>query len=160
MTKRVVSCKVCGTEFEPHYPNVKLCSAACRKISNHQSREHWRSKTPDNKSRWAGYSKAYRQRNPIKSKLTFLRIRAEKLEVPFDLDEQWLEENSHSSCPVLGIPLDSSSRDNTPSVDRLFPEKGYTKENCVVMSMKANRLKSDASIEDIEKILQFMKNKA
>ena len=154
-----VNCKVCGSEFTPNYPSTKICSEACRKVQRKVSRDKWRTKTPEHKTLWSGYSKAYRERNPHKAKLTALRIRAEKLGLPFDLDEQWLEENCPAVCPVLGLPLDGKSRDTTLSFDRLVPEQGYTKDNCVPMSMKANRLKSNASLEDLERIVAFLKEK-
>ncbi|RWZ87313.1 MAG: hypothetical protein EO766_12370 [Hydrotalea sp. AMD] len=62
-------------------------------------------------------------------------------------------------CPILGIPLDFNkghSRDSTPSIDRIDNKLGYIKGNIAVISMKANRLKSDASISDVRAILSYM----
>jgi hypothetical protein len=61
-------------------------------------------------------------------------------------------------CPVLGIPLVWGDRltNNTPSIDRVIPEKGYVKGNCVVISMKANRLKNNASEDDLRAILKYV----
>tara|TARA_B100000925_G_scaffold236384_1_gene185101 strand:+ start:744 stop:860 length:117 start_codon:yes stop_codon:yes gene_type:complete len=36
-------------------------------------------------------------------------------------------------------------------LDRIDPKKGYTKENAIVVSMLANRIKTDAKLEDIGK---------
>lgn len=62
-------------------------------------------------------------------------------------------------CPVFGVPLVSSSKitDNTPSIDRLVPELGYTKGNVVVISLKANRLKGHGTTEELERLLLWMK---
>jgi hypothetical protein len=64
-------------------------------------------------------------------------------------------------CPILNIPiiLDSNlkTRDNSPSIDRLVPELGYTKENIRIISYRANTIKNSASIEEIEKILMYLK---
>lgn len=64
-------------------------------------------------------------------------------------------------CPILGIPLVPSnageSRDNSPSIDKIDPSKGYVKNNIQIISMKANRIKSNATIADIEKILEYLK---
>lgn len=62
-------------------------------------------------------------------------------------------------CPLLGIKLvrDFSDRSSAPSLDRVIPELGYTKENIRVISMKANTMKRDLSIEFIEKLLVYMK---
>ncbi len=83
--------------------------------------------------------------------------RAKKYGVPFTL--------KHSDvvvpefCPVLGIKLKNQRGkmcESSPTIDRLYPEKGYTKENICIMSNRANRIKSDASIEELEKIISFM----
>lgn len=62
-------------------------------------------------------------------------------------------------CPVLGIPLYFSkghNRGNTPSVDRIDNAKGYVKGNVAVISMKANALKKNATIEELKSILAYM----
>ena len=51
-------------------------------------------------------------------------------------------------CPVLGIPLEfreKGKRDNSPSVDRIVPSKGYVPGNVAVISFLANRLKSNCT---------------
>jgi hypothetical protein len=63
------------------------------------------------------------------------------------------------TCPALGIPLDhqyGKRKDNTPSVDRVDNSIGYTPENSVVISWRANRLKNDASLAEVEGILSYM----
>lgn len=66
-------------------------------------------------------------------------------------------------CPVLGIPLEMGTRkakDNSPSLDRVDSSKGYVKGNVRVISWRANRLKSDATIGEVAAILAYMrKNK-
>ncbi len=65
-------------------------------------------------------------------------------------------------CEVLGIELvyksDKDNRvDGLASLDKIYPEKGYTVGNVKIISHKANVLKSDASIEQLEKILDYMR---
>lgn len=60
-------------------------------------------------------------------------------------------------CPVLGIPLDGSHFDTRPSIDRVIPAKGYVPGNIKVISMRANRIKTDSTIEELEKVLQYYK---
>lgn len=67
-------------------------------------------------------------------------------------------------CPALGLPLDySGSRlggaDNSPSIDRLNPELGYVKGNVVVLSMKANRIKNNATSEELFKVAAYLQSK-
>lgn len=63
-------------------------------------------------------------------------------------------------CPILGIKIDRSvngKKENSPSLDRKDLTKGYTKENITVISNRANRIKSDATLEEITLIMKYMK---
>lgn len=63
-------------------------------------------------------------------------------------------------CPVLGIPLRygiGKAIDNSPTIDRIDNSKGYTKENIVIISYRANRIKSNATIKELEQISNFYK---
>jgi hypothetical protein len=64
-------------------------------------------------------------------------------------------------CPVLGIELDYFAeegwKENSPSFDRLDPKKDYCKGNVFIMSMRANRIKNDGTLEEHQKIVDFMK---
>ena len=59
-------------------------------------------------------------------------------------------------CPVLGIDLTaadgSGGRPNSATLDRLSPTRGYVPGNIAVISMKANRMKSDCWPEDIMRV--------
>ena len=70
-------------------------------------------------------------------------------------------EKCGDKCPVFGFKFNKNStknnRDYAPSLDRIDPKKGYTKENTIVVSMLANRIKTDAKIEDIGKVYNFYK---
>lgn len=63
-------------------------------------------------------------------------------------------------CPVLGIPLRVASghpNSNSPSIDRIDNSKGYTPDNIIVVSYKANTIKNSATVEELEKITTFYK---
>lgn len=65
-------------------------------------------------------------------------------------------------CPLLGIKLDkgcAGGSDHSPSLDRIDPTGGYTKDNIWVISMKANRLKNDATLAEMEMLLTNWKKK-
>jgi hypothetical protein len=65
-------------------------------------------------------------------------------------------------CPVLGLKILKNSDirfiDNSPSLDRIDINKGYVKGNVKVISIKANRLKNNATIEETKKILKYMED--
>lgn len=65
-------------------------------------------------------------------------------------------------CPILGIKLEAGfdkSRDNSPSVDRIFLDKGYTPDNIQVISYLANRMKNNATLEQIILLGKWAENK-
>ena len=64
-------------------------------------------------------------------------------------------------CPVLKAPFEIATTgrgpgDFSPSLDRIIHELGYVKGNIEVISFKANRIKSDAGIEDVKSVLEYM----
>lgn len=62
-------------------------------------------------------------------------------------------------CPVFGTPiLLKKDRKAGPSVDRIDPCKGYVKGNVRVISMEANRLKNNGTIEQFEQIISYIKS--
>jgi hypothetical protein len=44
--------------------------------------------------------------------------------------------------------------DNSPSLDRIVPEKGYVAGNIRVISQRANRIKSNATVEELRAVLK------
>ena len=59
-------------------------------------------------------------------------------------------------CPVLGITIDKESSLYAPSVDRVDNSRGYTKDNIIVISKRANRLKSDMTLEELKQIIAYI----
>lgn len=67
--------------------------------------------------------------------------------------------NSH--CPMLGIELDyfaMGGKDNMPSFDRIDSLKGYVTGNVQIISLRANRIKNDATVDELCKIADYMRN--
>jgi uncharacterized membrane protein len=61
-------------------------------------------------------------------------------------------------CPALGIPIipaATSRSDNSPSLDRIDNTKGYVRGNVVVVSWLANRMKSNATVEQLVALAAF-----
>lgn len=90
--------------------------------------------------------------------LGLARSRALKKGLPFDLTEE--DVLIPNFCPVLGIPLVRGSglgghRPGSPSLDRIRPELGYVKGNVIVISHRANSLKRDATIDELQSLAAF-----
>lgn len=65
------------------------------------------------------------------------------------------------NCPVLGVPLRRGKgclQSNSPSLDRIDPTKGYAPGNIQVISHRANTLKNNATLEEIEALYLHMKS--
>lgn len=84
---------------------------------------------------------------------TEVKCRAKRLGIEFDIDKSDL--SIPDTCPILGIDLYFSrgkQTDNAPSVDRINPSKGYIKGNVQVISLKANRMKNNGTLEELVKL--------
>ena len=63
-------------------------------------------------------------------------------------------------CPVFGFELKRENRETwmcAPSVDRIDSSKGYIKGNVTVVSRRANILKRDATIGELEQLFNYYK---
>lgn len=83
--------------------------------------------------------------------------RAAKKNLPFDIEQKDVRDLivDLEFCPVLGVKLkwdNDKLLDNSPTLDKIKPELGYVKGNVAVISNKANRIKTDANLEEIGKV--------
>jgi hypothetical protein len=109
----------------------------------------------ESKTGWA-YKKDYFKRNPEMKLLETSRRRARQNDIEWDLTRDDI--TIPPCCPVFETPFDFSSSgrgDNSPSLDRIDSTKGYTKDNIVVVSWRANNLKKDATIDELERLVDF-----
>lgn len=84
------------------------------------------------------------------------RQRAKRGHFLCDLDLDYVRSIVADTCPLLGFPLiyaQPKLSDNSPTLDRKNPTLGYTKGNVAVISHRANRLKSDSTIEELQTLL-------
>lgn len=92
--------------------------------------------------------------------LTRIKSRAKVNSIPFNLE---LEDIIIPEiCPVLNIKIQSvagagTNQYGSPSVDRIDSALGYTKGNIRVISQRANLLKSNATVEELQKVLDDLR---
>jgi hypothetical protein len=82
--------------------------------------------------------------------------RASRLGIPFNIE--YTDIVIPEFCPVLGIRLESTKRRSSgpqpqsPTLDKINPVLGYIKGNTWVISARANSLKNDATLEELQKL--------
>lgn len=89
--------------------------------------------------------------------------RAKRAGVPFSLTEADII--IPRFCPVFGVKLEQALGSkgpgpNSPSLDRRVPEDGYVPGNVVVISNRANRAKSDLTLEELVALADFYRSNA
>lgn len=125
------------------------CTRARRKANYWEDVEQSRA---DNRQ----LQKARYRANPAKAAWASALERARKAGIPFDITVEDIVIPEH--CPVLGIPLQTNeglARDNSPSLDKIVPERGYVKGNIIVISNRANRIKYDATVDELQKVANY-----
>lgn len=156
------SCPDCGARggvdvFYSHKIHKDGLSTRCRSCCKRR--------VMDNPNRNINRAKSY-QKHPVMAMISAAKTRARDRGLDFDLKEEWIA--IPPVCPVLGIPLFFPDRianigsgtgtrhsDHSPSLDRIDPHGGYVRDNVIVVSMRANRIKNDASLDELRKICEF-----
>lgn len=120
-----------------------------RALAQKAARQKLRRQTNDEvRLRDNAAAKRWRLREPIKMLLLHARKRASIRRLKFNIRADQF--SLPSKCPWLGIPiLLGGPKDNSPSLDRKNPTLGYTPGNTEIASWKANRLKSNASLDEL-----------
>jgi hypothetical protein len=92
--------------------------------------------------------------------LSHAKGRAKRKKLPFDMKLEDFE--IPEICPIFGINIEIGAGKrtvqlNSPTLDRIIPEKGYVKGNIQVISHKANMMKNCGSLEEMIKLGEFAK---
>jgi hypothetical protein len=162
-------CKVCtnckehkpATEFWKQKSTPDGLQAWCKGCSkswatkNRDKRQlyekRWREKYPER------YRDSYRKSNaksrlehPERDMVVHARHRAKKKGIAFSLSPEDIVIPKH--CPIFGVELELGKGRvgrNSPSLDRIDPNRGYTPDNVWVISYRANVIKNDAAPEEL-----------
>jgi hypothetical protein len=163
------SCVQCGSVFS-YRPKKKYCSPTC------QRKHYW----ANNKERllqnhlvWTRKNKKHvtaiqikylhndMQRHPWHSLIRSSRKRAAANGILHNLDFAWGKERWTGFCEITGIEFDlpdkrfgHKNRNFFPSIDRIKPELGYTKDNCRFVLWAVNVFKGDGTDADMYEIAE------
>lgn len=61
-------------------------------------------------------------------------------------------------CPVFNTDMVFGNGDYSPSLDRIDSAKGYTKDNCMFISKRANTIKSNATLNELKQLVAFLED--
>lgn len=118
--------------------------------------KEWRSR---NRTKHTETQYSWQERNPGLHLLNVARSRAKLSDIEFALTIDDLGELP-TSCPVFGFELKYGGRGrraaNSASLDRIDSSLGYVPGNVQVISWRANDLKRDATIEELQRLLAYM----
>jgi hypothetical protein len=176
-------CQTCSTDISAKRKKSKFCSLSCATKYNRLlvlqkdvPNEHKKcgkcleiksfNKFRKNKNSAFGYSyfciECDKQRIYTRDKRKVLfnaakkRAKDNNIDFNLELDDIILP----LKCPILGIELvfnTDKAKDNSYSIHRIDPNKGYIKSNIQIISFKANTIKNNASLTEIEKVYLYMK---
>jgi len=99
-----------------------------------------------------------RQKDPRKAMFSEAKSRAKHKGVPFEIQVEDIL--IPTICPILGIPLKvhvGRYEHDSPTLDEVTPKRGYVVGNIAVISHRANRIKNDSSLDDLEAIIRYVK---
>jgi hypothetical protein len=94
------------------------------------------------------------------------RNRAIREKVPFDLTLEDLIDIATDECPIFHTPFvwgasglgKGKTRPDSPTLDRILPEKGYVKGNVAFLSYRANRIKDNGTMQEHYDIADWIWN--
>lgn len=134
-------CTKCGNKAIEGYLYCSSCYDKKRKIAKKMTL----SQSPEKRILYGARTRAKKQ--SLECNLTY-----EDIKIP-------------DKCPILGIPIFTTwtgkcgPNYNSPTIDRLDNTKGYTRDNINIISWRANRIKKDATLEELILIGKWAKNK-
>lgn len=173
-------CELCGAEKQEPLAWYKkrskhFCSRNCANKSRinpnkpnrkDYEKEYW--SRPENKERKKILSKF----NSIKrqsllgnsyKKLMIQRCKSRACNKGLEFNISINDINIPIKCPILKIPLEYNQgyggADNSPALDRIDNNKGYVVGNIQVISSKANRIKTNATADEIKMVYEFLSGK-
>ena len=99
------------------------------------------------------YGKLKRETSRENYLLIRARHRAKKKGLEFSITKEDIR--IPEKCPVFNIPFEKAGM-KAPSIDRIDSSKGYTKENIQIISVRANVVKWNTTLEELKQLVKFL----
>ena len=170
------ACPICGRDLPLEayskgtgvYGRRSICKECDRNLHNTpEARERRRLRRIERRNTVAGLREKEKQTDLLRLQnnedaykkyiIRSAKRRALSQGIPFDID--YTDISIPEYCPLLGIKLnkhvgEGKLHDDSPSLDKIIPELGYIRGNVWVISSKANRIKSNATIELLDLLVK------
>lgn len=179
------TCTKCGevkpyASFSPHKLGIGGVRSICKPCSVQQVMEYRKTekgresarraartyrRTPKGAQAHADSQRRSFASDPVKYLWSRAKRRAAQKGVPFAIEPSDIV--IPERCPILGIPLrigvhgfrvhEFGGDEDSMSLDRIVPELGYVPGNVAVISWRANRLKNNATLDELEALLRWLR---
>ena len=144
-------CKACGHELPFGVFRInRKCRWGRERMRRPCQSDHASLWLKTNPGKNAEHGRAFRRNSTAKYMVGNAKMRAKLKGLPFGITASDIV--IPDACPILGIPLVIGAGHhtaNSPSIDRVVPSLGYVKGNFQIISLRANIMKSDASIKEL-----------
>ena len=166
--KKCYTCQIVKNynEFYKNKSSRDGYSSQCGKCNNEQNKLFAKNNPEIRKKRDIKYRLNHSEEIKEKDRIRYVRDykkimlshakgRANRKNLPFDMNLEDFQ--IPEICPIFGIKIEigigkTTIQPNSPTLDRIIPEKGYVKGNIQVISSKANIMKSNATPEEMIKL--------
>jgi hypothetical protein len=118
---------------------------------------------PSSSAKRNAQARAWRRRNPKWYLRWSAMRRAKRQGIEFDLTLEDIPDIPEI-CSLALIPIfikeydgNQGPCDNSPTLDRIDPAKGYVRDNIAVISHRANRWKGEMTYEEILRVAEYMR---
>ncbi len=161
--QRQGTCKVCMTELLRQWRKDHPTAYRNQHTRNGQKRKQRIERDEAYREKQREYKRMNSKKNFISGILGRAKQRAVKYGIPFDL----VPSDIHvpEKCPLLEVPLVLGTKGNyaySPSLDRVDPAKGYTRDNVRIISTLANTMKNNATRQQLftfsSNIVEYLKD--
>jgi hypothetical protein len=128
------------------------------KKANTEQRRLWRANNPE-KSKAAIDVEVEKRNSSPENKIKYLigqaKVRAKRDSIEFAISLIHVYIPAH--CRLQGIEIcycNVGLKDNSPSLDRIDPTKGYVPGNVWIISQRANRIKNNATLSELKALVR------
>jgi len=164
--KKENCCKQCKNNYKKEYYKLNKEKIAVYKKKHYKSnKEEINNKNKEyyktNKQKISIQRRMYRENNLEEILLRKAKYRAKKDNLNFTITLNDVKNAMSDICPLLEIKMNinkNTVKDDSFTLDKILPEKGYVEGNIIVISHKANRSKSNATIEEYKNVINGLKN--